>query len=72
MKGSQGASMQDVYDIDDLGSLDNATLNNQVLSNLSITLQDPPYVPSRGRPKALRQKHPKEKQLTKMRKCSIR
>ena len=30
--------MQDVHDVDDLVSLDNTTLNNQVLSNLPITL----------------------------------
>uniref|UniRef100_A0A7N2LJA6 Protein FAR1-RELATED SEQUENCE n=1 Tax=Quercus lobata TaxID=97700 RepID=A0A7N2LJA6_QUELO len=64
-------AMQDVYNVDELGSPNNTTLNNQVLSNLPITLQDPPNVPSKGRPKALRQKHPKEKQLMKKRKCSI-
>ena len=63
--------MQDVHDVDDLVSLDNTTLNNQVLSSLPITLQDPPHVPSKGMPKALRQKHPKEKQLMKKRKCSF-
>ena len=31
-------AMQDVFVVDDLGSPDNTTLNNQVLSNLSITL----------------------------------
>ena len=31
-------AMQDVCDVDDLGSPDNTTLNNQVLSNLPITL----------------------------------
>ena len=64
-------AMQDVCDVDDSGSPNNTILNNQVLSNLPITLQDPPHVPSKGRPKALRQKHPREKQLTKKRKCSI-
>ena len=63
--------MQDVHDVDDLVSPDNTTLNNQVLSNLPITLRDPPHVPSKGRPKALRKKHPKEKQLMKKRKCSF-
>ena len=63
--------MQDVCVVDDLGSPDNTTLNNQVLSNLSITLWDPPHIPSKGRAKALRQKHPREKQLTKKRKCRI-
>ncbi|KAL4634198.1 hypothetical protein ACB092_04G181900 [Castanea dentata] len=64
-------AMQDVQDVDDLGSPDNTILNSQVLSNLPMTLRDPPHVPSKGRPKALRQKHPKEKQLMKKRKCSI-
>ncbi|KAK7816826.1 protein far1-related sequence 5 [Quercus suber] len=64
-------AIQDVYDVDDLESPDNTTLNNQVLLNLPITLRDPPHVPSKGRPKTLRQKHPKEKQLTKKRKCII-
>lgn len=63
--------MQDVHDVDDLGSPYNTTLNSQVLSNLPITLRDPPHVPLKGRPKALRKKHPKEKQLMKRRKCSI-
>ena len=64
-------AMQDVHDVDDLGSPYNTTLNSQVLSNLPITLRDPPHVPLKGRPKVLRQKHPKEKQLMKKRKCSI-
>ena len=64
-------AMQDVCDVDDSGSLDNTKLNNQVLSNLPITLRDPPHVPSKGRPKVLRQKHPREKQSTKKRNCSI-
>ena len=63
--------MQDVCDIDDSGSPDNTILKNQVLSNLLIALWDPPHVPSKGRTKALRQKHLREKQLTKKRKCSI-
>jgi hypothetical protein len=32
------------------------------LSNNTVTLQNPLHVPCKGRPKALRQKHPKEKQ----------
>ena len=63
--------MQDVHDVDDLESPDSTTLNNQVLSNLPITLRDPPHVPLKGRHKALRQKHPKEKQLMKKRKYNI-
>ena len=48
--------MQDVFVVDDLGSPDNTTLNNQVLSNLSITLWDPPRIPSKGRARPLRLK----------------
>ncbi|KAK7838082.1 protein far1-related sequence 5 [Quercus suber] len=40
-------AMQDVCDVDDSGSPDNTTLNNQVLSNLPITLRDCPHVPSK-------------------------
>ncbi|KAL7215344.1 hypothetical protein ACSBR1_027503 [Camellia fascicularis] len=43
----------------------------QVLSNLEFTLQDPLTVASKGRPKSLRQKHPKENNVGKKRKCSI-
>ncbi|XP_028080761.1 protein FAR1-RELATED SEQUENCE 5-like [Camellia sinensis] len=43
----------------------------QVLSNLEFTLQDPLPVASKGRPKSLRQKHPKENHVGKKRKCSI-
>ena len=50
--------MQDVCNVNDLGNPNNTSLNNQVLSNLPITLQDASHVPSKGRPKALRQKHP--------------
>uniref|UniRef100_A0A7N2R804 CCHC-type domain-containing protein n=1 Tax=Quercus lobata TaxID=97700 RepID=A0A7N2R804_QUELO len=60
-----------MHDIDDLVSSDNTILNSQVLSNLPGALQDPPYVLSKGRPKSLRQKNPKENQPTKKRKCSI-
>ena len=48
--------MQDVCVVDDLGSPDNTILNNQVLSNLSITLWDPLHIPSKGMAKALRLK----------------
>ena len=36
-----------------------------------FTLQDPPIVASRGRPKSLRQKHPKENHVRIKRRCSI-
>ncbi|KAL4621485.1 hypothetical protein ACB092_06G231400 [Castanea dentata] len=42
-------AMQDVQDVDDLGSPDNTILNSQVLSNLPMTLRDPPHVPSKGK-----------------------
>ena len=60
-----------MHDVDDLVSSDNTILNSQVLSNLPGALQDPLYVLSKGRPKSLRQKNPKENQPTKKRKCSI-
>ncbi|KAG6678621.1 hypothetical protein I3842_14G089900 [Carya illinoinensis] len=44
---------------------------SQVLSNFSQTVQDPPRVPTKGRPKSLRSKNPKETQTTKKKHCSI-
>ncbi|XP_035544601.1 protein FAR1-RELATED SEQUENCE 5-like [Juglans regia] len=44
---------------------------SQVISNFSQTVQDPPRVPTKGRPKSLRAKNPKETQTTKKRRCSI-
>jgi hypothetical protein len=55
----------------DVGSANGLVLNNQVLSNITFTLQDPVHVPCRGRPKSLRQKHPKEKKAASTRTCSI-
>ena len=55
----------------DVGSFEGHLLNSQVLSNITCTLQDPIVVPCRGRPNSLRQKHPKEKQGTVTRTCSI-
>ncbi|XP_059455147.1 protein FAR1-RELATED SEQUENCE 5-like [Corylus avellana] len=55
----------------DVGSADGPVLNNQVLSNLGFTLQDPLNVRCRGKPKSLRQKNPKENQEIKKRACSI-
>ncbi|KAK7826763.1 hypothetical protein CFP56_031733 [Quercus suber] len=60
-----------MHDVDDLVSSDNIILNSQVLSNHPGALQDLPYVLSKGRPKSLTQKNPKETQPTKKRKCSI-
>ncbi|KAG6730868.1 hypothetical protein I3842_01G101000 [Carya illinoinensis] len=50
---------------------DSQVLKSQVVSNFSQILQDPPRVPTKGRPKALRAKNPKETQSTKKRRCSI-
>jgi len=44
----------------DVGSADGLVLNNQVLSNITFTLQDSVHVPCRRRPKSLRQIHPRE------------
>ena len=52
----------------------NYEANNLVQLNIGISLQDPLYVHSRGRPKSLRAKNPKEslsKQPGSKRKCSI-
>ena len=54
-----------------VGSADGPVLNSQVLSNNTFILQDPIHVPCRGRSKALRQKHPREKQSMKKMTCSI-
>ncbi|XP_042979986.1 protein FAR1-RELATED SEQUENCE 5-like [Carya illinoinensis] len=50
---------------------DDQILRSQVLSNFSQMLQDPPQMPTKGRPKSLRLKNPKETQITKKRYCSI-
>jgi hypothetical protein len=55
----------------DVGSAESPVLNSQVLTNNKFILQDPIHVPCRGRPKALRQKHPIEKQPMKKMTCSI-
>ena len=55
----------------DLGSRTIHEHSNQVVSNLEFTLTNPPRVPSRGRPKSLRQKYTIENKAKKKRKCSI-
>jgi hypothetical protein len=55
----------------DVGSAEGPVLNNQVLSNLTFTLQDPLSVCCRRKPKSLRQKNPKENKEIKKRACSI-
>ncbi|KAG6699806.1 hypothetical protein I3842_08G081800 [Carya illinoinensis] len=50
---------------------DDHNMGSQVISNFSQTVQDPPRVPTKGRPKSLRAKNPKETHATKKRHCSI-
>ncbi|KAG2666810.1 hypothetical protein I3760_15G082400 [Carya illinoinensis] len=50
---------------------DSVMLRSQVVSNFSQMIQDPPRVPTKGRPKSLRNKNPKETQPPKKRHCSI-
>jgi len=55
----------------DEGSAEDLVLNNQVLSNLTFTLQDPLHVRCKGKPKSVRQKNSKEKQVMTKRTCTI-
>ncbi|KAF5477811.1 hypothetical protein F2P56_004424, partial [Juglans regia] len=50
---------------------DDQIVRSQVVLNFSQTVQDLPRVPTKGRPKSLRVKNPKETQITKKRRCSI-
>ncbi|KAK0586037.1 hypothetical protein LWI29_038466 [Acer saccharum] len=50
---------------------DDQILRSQVVSNFSQTVQDLPWVPTKGRPKSLTSKNPKETQTIKKRCCSI-
>ncbi|XP_040987757.1 uncharacterized protein LOC121235472 [Juglans microcarpa x Juglans regia] len=50
---------------------DSQMLKSQVVSNFTQILLDPPRVSTKGRPKSLRAKNPKETQTTKKRRCSI-
>ncbi|KAG2666757.1 hypothetical protein I3760_15G079000 [Carya illinoinensis] len=50
---------------------DDHNMGSQVISNFSQTVQDPPRVPTKRRPKSLRAKNPKETHATKKRHCSI-
>ncbi|KAK0607676.1 hypothetical protein LWI29_018492 [Acer saccharum] len=50
---------------------DDQILRSQVVSNFSQMVQDPSRVLTKGRPKSLRAKNPKESQPTKKRRCTI-
>ena len=58
-------------DDDDVRSAESPVLNSQVLSNNTFILQDLIHVSCRGQLKALRQKHPIEKQAMTKRTCNI-
>ncbi|KAG6717926.1 hypothetical protein I3842_04G125000 [Carya illinoinensis] len=51
------------------GNTEGHAIQRQTISNFS--LQDPPIIVSKGRPKTLQQKNPKENVPTKKRRCSI-
>lgn len=53
-------SDKDINDADK-GSAEDLVLNNQILSNLTFTLQDPLHVRCKGKPKSVRQKKSKRK-----------
>jgi hypothetical protein len=63
-------SDKDINDGDE-ESTEDLVLNNQVLSNLTFTLQDPLHVRCKGKPKSVRQKSSKEKQAMKKMACTI-
>ncbi|XP_042987214.1 uncharacterized protein LOC122315405 [Carya illinoinensis] len=67
--------MEDVGEINleagEMSCNDSPMLRSQVISNFSQTMQDPQRVPTKGRPKSLRAKNPKETQAVKKRRCSI-
>ncbi|KAG7975489.1 hypothetical protein I3843_06G102100 [Carya illinoinensis] len=67
--------MEDVGEINleagEMSRNDSPMLRSQVISNFSQTIQDPQRVPTKGRPKSLRAKNPKETQAVKKRRCSI-
>ena len=44
---------------------------NHLLTNITPTLKDPLHVPTKGRPKSLRQKNPRENHSVGRKKCSV-
>ncbi|KAG6705508.1 hypothetical protein I3842_07G182100 [Carya illinoinensis] len=50
------------FEVEDMSHNDSPMLRSQVISNFSQTIQDPQRVPTKGRPKSLRAKNPKETQ----------
>ncbi|KAG6624339.1 hypothetical protein CIPAW_16G019500 [Carya illinoinensis] len=59
------------FEVGDMSRNDSPMLRSQVISNFSQTIQDPQRVPTKGRPKSLRAKNPRETQSVKKRRCSI-
>ncbi|XP_042941362.1 protein FAR1-RELATED SEQUENCE 5-like [Carya illinoinensis] len=72
--------MMQFYDVAELASKSPRKLNHlslalekvtKELELMDLTLQDPPQVPTKGRPKSVRAKNPKETQPTKKMRCGI-
>ncbi|XP_042939380.1 protein FAR1-RELATED SEQUENCE 5-like [Carya illinoinensis] len=59
------------FEVGDMSHNDSPILRSQVISNVSQTIQNPQHVPTKGRPKSLRAKNPKETQSVKKRHYSI-
>ncbi|XP_042974734.1 protein FAR1-RELATED SEQUENCE 5-like [Carya illinoinensis] len=59
------------FEVGDMSRNDSPMLRSQVISNFSQTIQDPQRLPTKGRPKSLRAKNPRETQSVKKRRCSI-
>ncbi|XP_042944838.1 protein FAR1-RELATED SEQUENCE 5-like [Carya illinoinensis] len=55
------------FEVGDMSRNDSLMLRSQVISNFSQTIQYPQRVPTKGRPKSLRAKNPKETQTVKKR-----
>ncbi|KAG2674503.1 hypothetical protein I3760_13G139800 [Carya illinoinensis] len=68
-------SMEDIGEqtIEDgaMSRVDSPMIKSQIISNFFQILQDPQRVPTKGRPKSLRLKNPRETQSVKKRRCGI-
>ncbi|KAG6700022.1 hypothetical protein I3842_08G090500 [Carya illinoinensis] len=66
-----GSQSKKNFEVGDMSHNDSPILRSQVISNVSQTIQNPQHVPTKGRPKSLRAKNPKETQSVKKRHYSI-
>ncbi|KAG2681169.1 hypothetical protein I3760_06G050300 [Carya illinoinensis] len=68
-------SMEDIgeqnLEAGDMSRVDSPMIRSQVISNFSGILLDPQRVPTKGRPKSMRSKNPRETQSVKKRRCGI-